>query len=190
VTQPDAGERFTALYSRHHSQVYAYAVSRTGRQLADDIVGDTFLVAWRRLGAMPPDPVPWLFGVARNVIRERYRDEVRQASLAVQLRTWAIDAAEDVADGVVERSAVLSALAQLPDGDRELLTLVAWHGLSTREAAKVVGCSTAAYFVRLHRARKRFDQIMSRQAAVAPHSPSHSRSAPDESSSTRFAATR
>jgi RNA polymerase sigma-70 factor (ECF subfamily) len=155
VTEPDPERRFTAIYDAHRPQVYAYAVSRAGRQLADDVVGDTFLVAWRRLGAVPPEPLPWLLGVARNVIRERYRDEARQSSLATELRAWVAEAEVDVADGVTERVAVLAALAGLGDGDRELITLVAWHGLTPRQAAQVVGCSVATYFVRLHRARKR-----------------------------------
>lgn len=159
--EPDPGARFTAMYHAHHAQVYAYSVSRAGRRLADDVVADTFLVAWRRLDSVPPEPLPWLLGVARNVLRERYRDEVRQASLAVELRAWADDAAADVADGVTERQATLAALATLRDDDRELLTLIAWHGLSPRQAALVVGCSVATYFVRLHRARRRLREALS-----------------------------
>lgn len=56
-----------------------------------------------------------------------------------------------IADDITERLAVLTALTVLSAADRELLTLVAWHGLAPAEAARVVGCSTAAYFVRLHR---------------------------------------
>jgi RNA polymerase sigma-70 factor (ECF subfamily) len=62
---------------------------------------------------------------------------------------------------------VLAALARLGDADRELLTLVAWHGLSPREAARVVGCSAATYFVRLHRARRRLEQAMAAGPAPA-----------------------
>lgn len=153
--------RFTAVYDAHHAQVYAYAVSRAGRQLADDIVSDTFVVAWRKLDAVPAAALPWLLGVARNVVRERYRDEARQASLAAELRAWVDEANADVADGVAERAAVLAALARLRDDDRELLTLMAWHNLSAREAARVVGCSTATFFVRLHRARKRLQEALS-----------------------------
>lgn len=153
MTDPE--RRFTAIYDRHRPQVYAYAVSRAGRQLADDVVGDTFLVAWRRLDAMPSRPLPWLLGVARNVIRERYRDEARQASLAAELRAWVAEAEADPAEGVAERVAVLAALGGLAEGDRELITLVAWHGLTPGQAAQVVGCSVATYFVRLHRARKK-----------------------------------
>ncbi|MER7007956.1 RNA polymerase sigma factor [Dactylosporangium sp. NPDC000555] len=168
MKQPDDGRRFTAIYHEHHRQVYAYAVSRAGRDLADDIVSDTFLTAWRRLDAVPPTPLPWLLGVARNVISERYRAEVRQASIAAELRAWAVEAQADVADGVTERAAMLAALARLGEDDRELLTLVAWQGLGTREAARVVGCSTATYFVRLHRARKRLEQALF-QAPAARH---------------------
>jgi RNA polymerase sigma-70 factor (ECF subfamily) len=166
--EPDPGLRFTAMYHAHHRQVYAYAVSRAGRPLADDIVGDTFLVAWRRLDSVPPVPLPWLLGVARNVIRERYRDEIRQASLAIELQAWADDVAADVADGVAERSAMLAALATLRDDDRELLTLIAWHGLTPGQAALVVGCSVATYFVRLHRARRRLQEALSQHVPPTP----------------------
>ena len=168
MTDPEPERRFTAIYDEHRPRVYAYAVSRAGRQLADDIVGDTFLVAWRRLDVVPPQPLPWLLGVARNVIRERYRDEARQASLAAELRAWYEEAHADVADGVAERAAMLAALAKLGEDDRELLTLVAWHGLGARAAARVVGCSTATYFVRLHRARKRLEQALAARPAPLP----------------------
>jgi RNA polymerase sigma-70 factor (ECF subfamily) len=172
VNEPDAKTRFTAIYDAHHAQVYAYAVSRVGRQLADDVVGDTFLVAWRKLAVVPASPLPWLLGVARNVVRERYRDEVRQASLAVELRAWVADAEADIADGVTERAAMLTALAALSEDDRELLTLMAWHGLSARDAARVVGCSTATFFVRLHRARKRLQEALSAPTAQSRTAPS------------------
>ncbi|MGW4501117.1 RNA polymerase sigma factor [Micromonospora sp. NPDC004336] len=167
----EANSRFTALYAAHHARVYAYAVSRVGRQLADDVASETFLVAWRKLATVPAAPLPWLLGVARNAVRERYRDEDRQASLAAELRAWVDEASEDVATGVAERAEVLAALARLSEDDRELLTLVAWHELSSREAARVVGCSTATFFVRLHRARKRLRAALGGTPQVASRSP-------------------
>ncbi|MER7890178.1 sigma-70 family RNA polymerase sigma factor [Micromonospora sp. NPDC094482] len=161
------------MYQAHHRQVYAYAVTRAGRQLADEVVAETFLVAWRRLPALPmATPLPWLLAVARNVVSERYRAEERQQAVAAEMRAW-ISAEElsvaDVADGVAERAAVLTALARLSDDDRELLTLVAWHGLSPGEVARVLGCSTATYYVRLHRARRHLKDAMS--AATEPELP-------------------
>ena len=53
VTDHAATERFQALYAEHHARVYAYAVSRVGRQLVDEVVSEVFLVAWRRRAASP-----------------------------------------------------------------------------------------------------------------------------------------
>ncbi|HEX4090451.1 MAG TPA: RNA polymerase sigma factor [Trebonia sp.] len=153
-------ERFSGLYDSYRNRVYAYSVSRAGRQLADEVVSEVFLVAWRRLDQLPDDPLPWLLVTARNVIGSEFRAAARQESLAAELSSWGSGVAPDIADEVSERQAVLRALAALPDADRELLTLSAWHGLSPSDAATVVGCSAATYFVRLHRARRRLEKAM------------------------------
>ncbi|MBB5081018.1 RNA polymerase sigma factor [Nonomuraea endophytica] len=154
-------KEFAALYDATHPRVFAYAVSRCGRQLAEEVVSETFAVAWRRRADIPRRAVlPWLLGVARNVTRELYRDEVRQAALENALRGWAKEVTGDVAEEVARRSAVLSALVALSDEDKELLTLVSWHGLSSAQAARVVGCSVSAFFVRLHRARRRLEAAL------------------------------
>jgi RNA polymerase sigma-70 factor, ECF subfamily len=163
LTDPEAIERFQALYARHHGRVYAYAVSRAGRQLADEVVSEVFLVAWRRLADVPTPALPWLLAVARNAVSSQFRGRARQQSISAELRAWVTEAdlaTPDVADQVSERISVLTALAALSEADRELLTLVAWHGLSPGEAAQVVGCSTATYSVRLHRARRRLQRAM------------------------------
>lgn len=165
MPRPEQIEQFNTVYREHYRQVYAYAVARAGRQLADEVVADTFLVAWRRFAVLPKaTPLPWLLAVARNVVRERLRAEVRRQNFVTALRSAADENAflvEDIADGVVERAAVLAVLATLSDADRDVLTLVAWHGLTPRQAAQVLGCSAAAYFVRLHRARRRFHDALS-----------------------------
>ncbi|MCW2915001.1 MAG: polymerase [Actinomycetia bacterium] len=148
MTDPDAVTRFTSIYDDLYARVYAYAVSRTGRQLAEEVTSETFAVAWRRFADLPDPPLPWLLGVARNVLRESYRAQVRQDSLRAELRAWTSDAelsVGDIGEDVVERSAVLRGLAALSDEDRELLTLIAWHGLSAAQAAKVIGCSKATF---------------------------------------------
>jgi RNA polymerase sigma-70 factor, ECF subfamily len=155
LTNSEAVDRFTALYEDCYRRVYAYAVSRAGRQLADEVVSEVFLIAWRRLAEVPDDALPWLLAVARNVAIGQFRLAARQQSIAAELRAWtSADTAVtgDVADQVSERLGVLRALATLSEADREVLTLAVWHDLSSRAAAQVVGCSTATYFVRLHRA--------------------------------------
>lgn len=170
MTQPEAVERFTALYDEHYRRVFGYAVSRVGRQLAEEVASETFMVAWRRLADVPTQPLPWLLGVARNVARDSYRAQARRASLDAELAAWTTAedvTSDDVADAVVERAAVLRALAGLPEADREVLTLVAWHGLTPQQAARVVGCSTAAFFVRLHRARRRLERAVRQETQEA-----------------------
>lgn len=166
--------RFTQVYDAHYSSVYAYAVSRAGGQLAEEVASETFCVAWRRIRDLPDEPLPWLLGIARNILRQSYRAQARRESLAAELRTWTASATGDVGDDVADRAEMLGALAQLSDDDRETLTLIAWHGLSPGEAAKVVGCSKATFFVRLHRARRRLAHALSTQPP-APAPPSRTR---------------
>ncbi|PZG16979.1 RNA polymerase [Nonomuraea aridisoli] len=145
------------MYDESRQRVWAYVVSRAGRQVADEVVSETFAIAWRRLDDVPEPALPWLLGVARNVLRDNVRAEVRRDALTAELRAWTEG---DVADEVAERLGVLRALTVLPEDDREILVLVAWHGLSPKEGAQVVGCSSAAFRVRLHRARKRLERAM------------------------------
>ncbi|SDK12304.1 RNA polymerase sigma factor [Nonomuraea jiangxiensis] len=168
-------EQFGAMFDTYRPRVYAYAVSRCGLQLAEEVVSETFMVAWRRRDEMPAKAgLPWLLGVARNVTRELYRGELRRAALDEALRVWAEEAGPDVADEVAERATVLRALATLSDADKEVLTLIAWHGLTSAQAAKVVGSTRSAFFVRLHRARRRLEAAMNdvmttpRQRALVP----------------------
>ncbi len=162
MTDPKAIERFTVLYDQHCRQVYAYAVSRAGRQLADEVVSEVFLIAWRRLADVPTPALPWLLTVARNVVIDQFRAAARRQSVA-ELQAWTSEpqaVSADVADQVTERLTVLTALARLSETDRELLTLLAWQGLTPRQAAQVLGCSTPTLFVRLHRARRRLEHAM------------------------------
>ena len=113
-------------------------------------MAETFLVAWRRLDDVPEPALPWLFGVARRTLANSRRSSRRRDILAERLR---IDLG-DVPVVPVERG-LLDALQTLSVGDRELLLLTAWEGLSTGEAAAALGCSAVACRIRLHRARKR-----------------------------------
>ncbi|MEU8323537.1 RNA polymerase sigma factor [Nonomuraea sp. NPDC048881] len=149
------------LYDTYRPRVYAYAAGRAGRQLAEEVVSETFLVARRRLDDIPAHAeLPWLFRVARNVLRDDFRQTVRRQALEAELRTWVEEAALDAGEQATERVAVLRAPASLSEADKELLTLTTWHGLSTAEAAEVLGCTKAVFFVRLHRARRRLRSAM------------------------------
>jgi RNA polymerase sigma-70 factor (ECF subfamily) len=120
---------------------------------ADDVLAETFAIAWRRRDQMPEPALPWLFGITHRVIANRRRSAKRRARLFNRLAATRIDLGRDPADILAERSEIGRAFARLSDSQREVLRLVAWEGLSASDAAKVLGCSPAAFRVRVHRAR-------------------------------------
>ncbi len=156
-------ERFEAIFEERFRFVSAYVCRRAGEGEADDAVAETFVVAWRRLDEMPLEARPWLLGVARRVLANQRRAAVRRGDLTSRLVHESSAPAEPP-----EREPILQALAQLSDGDREILLLVAWEGLSTSEVAAVFGCSRAAAKVRLHRARRRLRDVFLRLDSVEP----------------------
>src|SRR6478672_12798585 len=77
--------RFEQLFRSEADAVRSYALRRADPADADDVVAETFLVAWRRFDEMPSDPRPWLLSVARNVLANRRRSDRRQVSLSDRL---------------------------------------------------------------------------------------------------------
>jgi RNA polymerase sigma-70 factor (ECF subfamily) len=150
-------ERFERLFDDHYGAVAGYARRRAGGGDADDVVAETFLTAWRRLEEVPADAKPWLLGVARRVLANQRRAAGRRAALA--------DRVAHEPQTVVhtpEGTSIARALAGLSEGDREVLLLAAWDGLSSEETAAVLGCSKAAAQVRLHRAKRRLRTALQR----------------------------
>jgi RNA polymerase sigma-70 factor, ECF subfamily len=156
LVEAKRNERFERLFREHHAAVRAYALRRAPRDMAGDVVAETFLVAWRRLDDVPDDPLPWLYGVARRVLANARRSADRGVALERRLAAAAAPAAlVDPGESVGEAEIVRAALARLSERDRETLMLVAWEGLSSGRAARAAGCTRAAFAVRLHRARAR-----------------------------------
>ncbi|TYP81255.1 RNA polymerase sigma factor [Blastococcus xanthinilyticus] len=153
---PEAS-RFTALWEQYSPRVMGYALRHVDPDSAQEVVSETFLVAWRRLREVPGEPLPWLLVVARNTISNHRRSGYRRAVLQGELERLQRVAEPAPAAEVpaVEREAVLAALAALTQAEREALLLVAWDGLTAAQAARVAGCSTSAFSVRLFRARRR-----------------------------------
>jgi RNA polymerase sigma-70 factor, ECF subfamily len=141
---------FERLFSAHFRTVVAYARRRAAPAEADDVVAETFLVAWRRLEDVPADAGAWLLGVARRVLANQRRAAVRRSALALDVAHTTAPESRPWTD-----APVMQALATLPERDRAALLLVAWEGLSTAETAVALGCSRAAAKARLHRARRK-----------------------------------
>ncbi|MET0559523.1 MAG: sigma-70 family RNA polymerase sigma factor [Solirubrobacterales bacterium] len=169
-------ERFEGVFREHYAQVLAFAMRRVaGRDAAEDVVAEVFAVAWRRRDRIPEEALPWLYAIAGNVVANQWRASGRRRNLNTRLAHEAAAAGSgtDPADAVDRRDAFSVAFGRLDESEREVLRLVAWEGLSTREAAAVFGCSAGAFRVRLHRARRK----LAKQLAAAGHIPGEARAA-------------
>jgi RNA polymerase sigma-70 factor (ECF subfamily) len=171
-------DRFGLLYDRYAAMLYRYACRRLGpAEIAEDVVADTFLAAFRRRGDYNldrPDARPWLFGIATKEIARRRRTEeahYRAMSRAMS-RPEAADVSEGFADRVsaavsaqATRGALAAALSRLKPADRDVLLLIAWSELSYEEVADSLGIKIGTVRSRLHRARR---QIREAFGAVDP----------------------
>ena len=151
------------LYRAHARHVLAYALRRADATIADDVVSEVFLVAERRLAEVPDDARPWLYGVARRVLSNQRRSDGRRAALQTALGVLARHRAPVPPPAFAADTRLLRALSALRPEDREVLMLTAWEGLDAGDASAVLGCSTAAFHTRLHRARTRLKAELDRQ---------------------------
>ena len=155
----DAHERFSVLYERLADPVYWFCRRRLGTDagLAEDVVSDVFTVIWRRIDGVPepPDDRVFVFAVAYRQLRNQQRSLWRRSRLQSRLD---VEARRSVADPATAQAAaewVRRAVAKLPTGEREALLLVVVEGFGQEEAGRLLGCSSNAIALRLHRARSR-----------------------------------
>jgi len=159
-------ERFTRLYQAHLPDLRAFVHRRTPPAHADDVVAEALLVAWRRIDEAPDDPRPWLFGIARNVILTTTRTHGRWRALHVRLSTQPPAAMGELAGDVASRVDLVRAWGKLTADEREVLALIAWDGLTVRDAASVLGCQPGTFRMRLMRARRHLLHVLDRLPEV------------------------
>ena len=151
-------DRFRRLVHEHSSAIGKYLRRRLyPLTLADldDLVEETLLVVWRRIDDVPDEAeLPWMIGVARNVLRNARRSQYRRNNFESTLPLSPNGpSAEDL---VIADDSVRDALLALNDDDREVLMLNAWDGLDTHALAVALSITTNAAAVRLTRAQARF----------------------------------
>lgn len=167
-------DEFSELFRQTAGRVHAYAVRQVGRDAADDLVSETYAIAWRRRDRIDIHALPWLFSVARKVASTMRRTKRRADDLwlAAVREQWRGATSAPPESEVLARGTALAALARCSALDREVLLLIAWDGLSASEAAIVLGCSTRAFTVRLSRARARYEALCSALESPEPPRPS------------------
>ncbi len=168
------GEAFGVLYERHVSAVYNFCFRRTAHvSSAEDLSSAVFVEAWElreRTELTRHSALPWLLGVAHNLLRNHWRS-ARRRRAALQ-RLPVVEATEDHAGAVAERidaerrmRAVRAAVDRLPEREQRVIELCVWSGLAPAEAAEVLGVAVGTVHSRLHRGRARL-AAMVREAAV------------------------
>jgi RNA polymerase sigma factor (sigma-70 family) len=164
-----AGEApaFGTLFERHARAVYNYCFRRTGDwSQAEELTAIVFLEAWRRRRQVRlerDDAIPWLLGVATNVIRNARRSQKRHRAALQRLprervEDFALDIDERLDDERRMR-AVLLALRKLSPADQDVLALCVWESLSYEQAAVALGTPVGTVRSRLSRARSRLREL-------------------------------
>jgi RNA polymerase sigma factor (sigma-70 family) len=160
---------FTRCWVRDGPRVAAYARRHVAADDVQDVVAETFLLAWRRWEVVPEPPIAWLIASARKVIGNQLRGAGRRHALRERLALLdaAAGPAADAGMVATERVAALERLAALPDDQREALLLVAWDGLTPAEAAVALGIRGGTLRARTHRARRALERMDTTQTSTA-----------------------
>ena len=144
---------FSALYDATAGDLLVFLLRRTQTpEDAADCLAETFLVAWDKRDRLPSEPEqarPWLFGVARNVLRRARKRDGRASAARAELARE-LDGAQRQIPG---DDPVTAALQRLPPIDREIIEMLAWDRLAPREVAAILELSPNVVRIRAHRAR-------------------------------------
>jgi RNA polymerase sigma-70 factor (ECF subfamily) len=158
----DSPRAFGDLFHRHHVAVYRYIARRAGAETADEVMAETFLVAFERRDRFDhtySDARPWLFGIATTLLAAHRRREARHLhALARASEREDDDGGLGQVASRVDASAdvrrIASRVRALADGDRDVLLLHAWADLTAEQIAAALAIPVGTVWSRLSRARK------------------------------------
>lgn len=161
---PEPAVEFGRLFDAYARPLHRYLARRVGQDAAHDLVSETFLVALNQRHAYDPRRGAvrsWLYGIATNLLRRHVRQEVRGLQAAARSAGHAPgqEASHDTrvadrVDAAVLATQLAGALADLSEGDRDVLLLTSWGGLDSGEIADVLDIPVGTVRSRLHRVRK------------------------------------
>jgi RNA polymerase sigma-70 factor, ECF subfamily len=162
---------FRELFQAAYDDLLCFVERRTTLAVADDVVSETFLVAWRRLDDVPgslDEARAWLFTVAHNLLRNRQRSEQRQRKVALRILREPDGPAAGDADTVAAHVDLARAWQRLSPADQEALTLTAIEELTGSQAAHVLGITRTAFSLRLLRARRHLRRYLRHEPDPEP----------------------
>jgi RNA polymerase sigma-70 factor (ECF subfamily) len=149
-----AEARITLALRASSADLLGYLRRRAGADDAPDLLGETMVVAWRRIADLPADPERarmWLFGIARTVLLNHGRGERRRWALADRLRE---PGRAEVAPGSDDGADIRDAIARLEPDLGELVRLVHWERMTVVQAAELLGIPDSTARSRYARAKE------------------------------------
>ena len=178
-------EMFEVIFERHYQAVFRFAAGRNGFEDAGDIASDTFVRAFDRRDRFRTDresALPWLFGIAANVARERNRKRIRRqrmlrrsAGLAgTDDSRFEADAAERV-DAMSQRRDLTSALESLSEDEYQVLMLLAVADFSYSDIAEALDIPIGTVRSRIHRARNKMRELLEAERPISGDSVTNGR---------------
>lgn len=160
---------FEAWYERTFPRLYAYLLSRCGRDaaLAEELSQQTFIAAIDQRARYDgrSDVVTWLCGIARHKLADHFRalERAERRQMRLEVRQLQLDEGGGLAPGPDDRAAIADALRSLPAAQQAVLAFVVLDDLPVAEAARLMGKSAAATHSLLHRARANFSRAYGRE---------------------------
>jgi RNA polymerase sigma-70 factor (ECF subfamily) len=158
------------VFDRHFATIHRYLERRIGRDGADELAAEVFRIAFeQRLRFRPvhESALPWLYGLATNLMLKRWRGETRHARAVARLEVASqnghgdeLEGSDDRITARAARAQILDALAQLPAGDRDVVVLVAWEELTYEEVAAALDIPLGTVRSRLNRARRTLRELL------------------------------
>jgi RNA polymerase sigma-70 factor (ECF subfamily) len=153
---------FGDLFERHARAIHRYAARRIGETAAEDVMSETFLVAYERRADFASESgsaLPWLYGIATVLLRKHRRLEAVawKGLLAGRELTAASDLVEELGsrlDAIAAIDALANAIRRMPERDRDALLLYAWGDLDYEGVAQALGIPVGTVRSRLNRARR------------------------------------
>jgi RNA polymerase sigma-70 factor (ECF subfamily) len=178
-------ELFETIFERHYDAVYRFSIGRVGYHDASDVASDTFVRAFDRRDRFRTDresALPWLFGIAANVARERHRKSVRglrmlRRTAGMTMREdslFEVDAADRL-DALSKRSDLTAALRTLSEDEYQVLMLLAVADFSYADIAEALDIPIGTVRSRIHRARNKMRELMEDERPISGDEFTHGR---------------
>jgi phosphoribosylaminoimidazole-succinocarboxamide synthase len=154
---------FGEIFDRHAEAVFGYLARRIGPEDASDLLADVFLAAFEARPRYDPGfsmGLPWLYGIASNLLRKHFRWRAGELRMLGRLVSQSepddhVDAVADAVDAQLQVRAMAELLDELPSGEREVLLLHAWEAFTYEEIGNALNIPVGTVRSRLNRTRRR-----------------------------------